>query len=519
MKRNSSTAVHSDSAPPVHANKKRKIQSAPTSPTRFVAGHVVHEDEDFVFEFLYNDKKEEHWIALCDLKQIFAACLPRMGSRYVTRHVFDRHHRLLCCRSKKKATSTTVHQQQQHSVNIPENFPVERPIIGGICIRPFYAQRFGEVVFLAVHNQYQHQSVGRKIMRVMKQVAVDEGLLRYYTYADNQAIGFFQKMGFVKKKCSSPKDGAAAKEPFWDFIKHYTGSELMECRLYPKVDYILLDRRLAALERDILTQCHRFRRQQFGREMEVVYDPPPSFLIPVSKLIVILELEDDFERDDEEELLIDMLRDFGVETDRDLYDVYFTKKARGKEVGSLQDALSGLFGAKRGSTIFRKFELYLTRPNDKLAFDHIDVLHSIEGVKEQWTPTATKNSGRPPANNQHHKRRSSRFSAFTMKANYVLKRLRKHEDAYPFAEPVPKTVEGYYERIKQPMDLQTIQSKMDQGQYPEWRNLQSDFKLMISNCKEFNEPGSEIVKMCVRLDEYYQQCSLKYDTTMKRKEK
>lgn len=64
-----------------------------------------------------------------------------------------------------------------------------------------------------------------------------------------------------------------------------------------------------------------------------------------------------------------------------------------------------------------------------------------------------------------------------------------------------------------------IQNKLDQGEYAEWRQLHSDLKLMIANCKEFNEPGSEIVKMCIRLDEYYQQCSNKYDATMQRKNK
>jgi len=504
MKR-SSLAVHSDSAPPVQASKKRKIQSRPRNTTRFIPGHVVYESDEFQFEFLYNDQKEEHWIALCDLKQIFAACLPRMGSRYVTRHVFDQHHRLLCCRSKTKCNTSSM----PHCDKLPENFPVERPVIGGICIRPFYEQRFGEVVFLAVHNQYQHKSVGRKIMRVMKQVAVEEGLSHFYTYADNQAIGFFQKMGFVKKK-SSP-NSASSKEPFWKYIKHYTGSELMECRLYDKVDYIQLDRHLARFEQDILAQCHQHRRERFAGEMAVVHEPPSSFLISVSKLIVILELEDDFEREDEEEMLLELLKEFGIENDRDLYDVYHTQKARGKEVGALSDMLHGLFGPKRGATIFRKFELYLTRPTPH---DIIDTLDSIEGVKAEWTADVTPAVAKEDLN----RRRSSRFSSFYQKGSYILKRLRKHEDAYPFAEPVPKTVEGYYERIKHPMDISTIQTKLDQGQYAEWRQFEGDFKQMIANCKEFNEPGSEIVKMCIRLDEFYQQCSLKFDTTMQRKE-
>ena len=209
-----------------------------------------------------------------------------MGTRYVTRHVFDEHHRLICCRSKTANNNNnngspininpnnSMSNIWNHRNDINRNnitYPVRYPAIGGICIRPFYEQNFGEVVFLAVHNSHQHKSVGRKIMRVMKHVAVMENLHHFYTYADNQAIGFFQKMGFVKKRGtqqyynrhnnynnnrnSNNSSAPSNKEPFWDYIKHYTGSELMECKLYNKVDYIKLDDNLRSIEKDILFQC------------------------------------------------------------------------------------------------------------------------------------------------------------------------------------------------------------------------------------------------------------------------
>lgn len=106
-----------------------------------------------------------------------------------------------------------------------------------------------------------------------------------------------------------------------------------------------------------------------------------------------------------------------------------------------------------------------------------------------------------------------------MKVAWILKRVTKTDDAYPFLELVPKDVEGYYERIKHPMDLQTMGEKNDRGEYEEWRQFDHDFKLMISNCKDFNEPGSEIVKMSIRLHEYYGQCSIKYSKTMAQKKK
>ena len=79
MSKRSASNIHSDSAPPP---KKRKLsqmdnnngvepsQSPDNDPThgRFKPGHIVYEDNDFQFEFLYNDKQEKHLIALTDLK-------------------------------------------------------------------------------------------------------------------------------------------------------------------------------------------------------------------------------------------------------------------------------------------------------------------------------------------------------------------------------------------------------------------------------------------------------------------
>ena len=436
-----------------------------------------------------------------------------MGSRYVTRHVFDENHRLLCCRDKSKKARNKVEKR-----NI--NYPVPYPVIGGICIRPFYERNFGEVVFLAVHNQHQHKSVGRKILRVMKHVAVREGLDHFYTYADNRALGFFQKMGFVKKRsahCSPNKvqkaqslqpSNKSKKEPFWDYIKHYTGSELMECKLYNKVNYIALDANLCSIEKDLLIECNKYRKQHFAKDMAIEYEPNEAFLIPIRKLVVILELDDDFKNEQDDEVLLQVLAEYGIVNDRNLYDVYKTQKTQNGTECNLKEVLTAGFGSNVGSKLFDKFVHYLTKPNDKLVLNHIDLPSEIEGVKAEWNAMNDGNANILSA------RRSSRFFPVRMKASWILKRLSKNDDAYPFSEPVPRDVEGYYERIKHPMDLQTMTEANDRGSYSEWKQFDADFRLMIANCKEFNEPGSEIVKMCCRLSEYYTQCVIKYDRTM-----
>ena len=55
--------------------------------------------------------------------------------------------------------------------------------------------------------------------------------LEYFlTYADNFAIGYFQKQGF-SKHISMPK------ERWVGFIKDYDGGTLMECYIHPAIQY------------------------------------------------------------------------------------------------------------------------------------------------------------------------------------------------------------------------------------------------------------------------------------------
>lgn len=53
----------------------------------------------------------------------------------------------------------------------------------------------------------------------------------FLTYADNFAIGYFQKQGFSRHV-------AMPKERWVGFIKDYDGGTLMECYIHPGMDYL-----------------------------------------------------------------------------------------------------------------------------------------------------------------------------------------------------------------------------------------------------------------------------------------
>ncbi|KAI5140806.1 histone acetyltransferase [Nematocida parisii] len=88
---------------------------------------------------------------------------------------------------------------------------------------------------------------------------------------------------------------------------------------------------------------------------------------------------------------------------------------------------------------------------------------------------------------------------------YLCYELRKHNTAWPFLEPVNlNDVQDYCTVIKHPMDLQTIQSKIEADQYKSFDEMDSDVQLIISNCYAYNPPGSQYAKCAKSLNDFYQ---------------
>jgi len=166
------------------------------------------------FRVVWNNGLPEHMIALIGAKDIFAAQLPNMPKEYVTRHVLDRNHRTLV-------------------------LITERGVIGGICFRPFFSQRFAEIVFCAITSSEQVKGYGSRIMNHLKEHVKTEGIEFFLTYADNYATEYFRKQGFTKH-LSMPV------ERWKGWIKDYDGSTLMECKINRRVNYLDLHGMVAA---------------------------------------------------------------------------------------------------------------------------------------------------------------------------------------------------------------------------------------------------------------------------------
>jgi transcription initiation factor TFIID subunit 2 len=86
----------------------------------------------------------------------------------------------------------------------------------------------------------------------------------------------------------------------------------------------------------------------------------------------------------------------------------------------------------------------------------------------------------------------------------VLDALKAHECAYPFlipVDPVKLGIPHYFDVIKQPMDLSTIEKKLA-GDYT-LQQLEDDVKLIFHNCYTFNPPDSEVYVYAQRLEEEF----------------
>lgn len=57
----------------------------------------------------------------------------------------------------------------------------------------------------------------------------------------------------------------------------------------------------------------------------------------------------------------------------------------------------------------------------------------------------------------------------------------------------------YYEQIKLPIAIDTIEAKLKRGAYPTVTTVESDVKRMIQNAKDFNMPKSEIYEDAERM--------------------
>lgn len=89
----------------------------------------------------------------------------------------------------------------------------------------------------------------------------------------------------------------------------------------------------------------------------------------------------------------------------------------------------------------------------------------------------------------------------------LLQKLKKHPCAHPFLEPVD--VEGlglhdYYDIVKEPMDISTVEAKLKNGEYPSVIAFAADVRKIWGNAFLYNPKGTPIYQMTAEMSNYFE---------------
>ncbi|KAI9271578.1 Bromodomain-containing protein [Phascolomyces articulosus] len=89
----------------------------------------------------------------------------------------------------------------------------------------------------------------------------------------------------------------------------------------------------------------------------------------------------------------------------------------------------------------------------------------------------------------------------------IMRNLKKHRDATLLLHPVDimkLNIPDYPKIIKHPMDLNTVDRKLTNGEYENVEDFISDVRLVFSNCYKFNGPEAMISMLCQNVESAFE---------------
>ncbi|KEF56857.1 histone acetyltransferase [Exophiala aquamarina CBS 119918] len=116
----------------------------------------------------------------------------------------------------------------------------------------------------------------------------------------------------------------------------------------------------------------------------------------------------------------------------------------------------------------------------------------IPAIKESgWSPSMDELSRQP--------RHGPNYNQLL----HLLNDMQNHTAAWPFAQPVNKDeVPDYYEVIKEPMDLSTMEERLQNDLYPRPEDFVKDAKLIFDNCRRYNNETTPYAKSANKLEKF-----------------
>merc|ERR1719414_2802442 len=125
-------------------------------------------------------------------------------------------------------------------------------------------------------------------------------------------------------------------------------------------------------------------------------------------------------------------------------------------------------------------------------------IESIPGIIEAgWVPPPERHNSR--TNRVDLSDSDALFSALKT----ILNATKNNQSSWPFQIPVDrKVVPDYYDHIKYPMDLKTMNDRLKANYYCNKRLFIADMKRMFANCRAYNAPDTEYYNCANALEKY-----------------
>ncbi|XP_017781455.1 PREDICTED: nucleosome-remodeling factor subunit NURF301 isoform X2 [Nicrophorus vespilloides] len=129
----------------------------------------------------------------------------------------------------------------------------------------------------------------------------------------------------------------------------------------------------------------------------------------------------------------------------------------------------------------------------------VGILQSeADNIDEYICPNCQRNSSVNYANMKHLSNKD--FDGLRK----LIKQIQAHKSAWPFMEPVdPNEAPDYYKVIKEPMDLQKIENKINDRSYHTLSEFIGDMTKIFDNCRYYNPKESQFFKCAESLEAYF----------------
>ena len=142
--------------------------------------------------------------------------------------------------------------------------------------------------------------------------------------------------------------------------------------------------------------------------------------------------------------------------------------------------------------------------NDSKNNDDIEVtkelFECIPGVKEAgWTYEDYKQQCENEIKEEND-------NNFLTQCRNIINKLKNHDKSEPFRQPVSeKKAPGYYEMIKNPMDLKTLTTELENGKYKNKKMFVEDLKKIFNNARIYNKSNTHYFKDADFLEKYIEE--------------